>query len=437
MKIAVWHNLPSGGGKRALYDHVRGLLAKGHRVEAWCPPTADRVYLPLRNIVTEHVVDLDPKYFWSPEASTPGKSNPLRWAVWSRLRAMERHSKECADQINSRGFDLLLAACCMFYHTPVIGRFVDLPSVLYLQEPNRSFYESLPILPWLAPFWKAKQLLQFPFWRETFAHETRLIGCRVLAREERRNAMAFDEILVNSCFSRESVLRAFGVDSRVCYLGIDSTKFVNQKKKRESFAVFVGALLPPKNVEFLVQSLGKVAAPLRPKLILIANMVDPLYLERLTHLARNAEVVLQLKHRIEDAELLDTLNRARIMLYAPRLEPFGYAPLEANACGLPVIAVAEGGVRETIQDGVNGLVVDSDPAMMAAAVERIMLDDELHARLSAQAEVVAKSTWALGPAIDRLEQRLRVHGGNFDSEHRASEGRNDSVLSQQGEGAPV
>jgi len=35
MKIAVWHNLPSGGGKRALYHHVRGLVERGHRVESW------------------------------------------------------------------------------------------------------------------------------------------------------------------------------------------------------------------------------------------------------------------------------------------------------------------------------------------------------------------------------------------------------------------
>src|SRR5229473_3089346 len=58
MKIAIWHNLPSGGGKRALYDHVRGLVARGHEVEGWCPPTADRSYLPLSTIVPEHVVPL-------------------------------------------------------------------------------------------------------------------------------------------------------------------------------------------------------------------------------------------------------------------------------------------------------------------------------------------------------------------------------------------
>src|SRR5216683_2521051 len=58
MKIAVWHNLPSGGGKRALYDHVRGLVARGHSVEVWCPPTASRTFLPLDALVREHVVDL-------------------------------------------------------------------------------------------------------------------------------------------------------------------------------------------------------------------------------------------------------------------------------------------------------------------------------------------------------------------------------------------
>jgi glycosyltransferase involved in cell wall biosynthesis len=42
------------------------------------------------------------------------------------------------------------------------------------------------------------------------------------------------------------------------------------------------------------------------------------------------------------------------MAYAPRLEPLGLAPLEAGACGLPVVAVAEAGVRETVVDGITG-----------------------------------------------------------------------------------
>src|SRR6266576_2484235 len=406
MKIAVWHNLPSGGGKRALYDQVRGLVARGHQVEAWCPPTADRSYLPLSDVVAEHVVPLRVGSYLGPEVGLLRRMHPLRWNPWARLRDMDRHCKECARQINSKGFDLMFAACCLVFHTPQIGRFVEIPSVVYLQEPNRPFYEALPELPWLALSWKFRDLLRVQFLRGALIHTARLAGIRILAREERRNALAFDEILVNSFFSRESVLRAFALDSKVCYLGVDTGKFVNQGKKREHFAVALGALIPSKNVEFLVQSLARVSVTVRPKLLLIANTIQPSYLRRIRMLAGQLEVVFEIKNRIEDAELLDILNRARMMLYAPRLEPFGYAPLEASACGLPVIAVAEGGVRETVQDGVNGILVEHDPKIMAGAIERLVIDDELHHRLSMKALEFARASWSFDDSIDRLEARL-------------------------------
>ena len=57
------------------------------------------------------------------------------------------------------------------------------------------------------------------------------------------------------------------------------------------------------------------------------------------------------------------------MIYMPHNEPFGFAPLEANACGTPVVALAEGGVKETVVTGVNGtLVSDEDPRTVAAAI---------------------------------------------------------------------
>jgi glycosyltransferase involved in cell wall biosynthesis len=93
-------------------------------------------------------------------------------------------------------------------------------------------------------------------------------------------------------------------------------------------------------------------------------------------------------------------------VYAPRLEPFGFAPLEANACGLPVVAVSEGGLRETIRDGVNGLLVDDDPTAIARAVDRILTDAAYAARLSAGAEESVRREWSLPASIDRLEARL-------------------------------
>jgi glycosyltransferase involved in cell wall biosynthesis len=407
MRIAVWHNLPSGGGKRALYDHVSGLVARGHEIEAWCPPTADRSYLPLTAIVPEHVVPL-PGF----EASLQHGARPLlhrvRWNTWSKFGSMERHCRECARQMLGSKFDVLFAASCILYHTPPIGRFVELPSILYLQEPNRSLYEAQPELLWPAVNWTAQELFSVPFWRRSILRRVQLPGIRVLAREERNSALAFDQILVNSFFSRESVLRAFGIDSKVCYLGVDTNHFVFQSKPRESFVVSLGAIIASKNVEFLVDAVSKVSAPLRPRLVLVANTIDAAYFDCVKKRAERGHVSMEVRHRITDEQIVDILNRAMLMLYAPRLEPFGYAPLEANACGTPVIAVAEGGVRETVQDGINGLLVEHQPAAMAAAIERLMADRELHRQLSEQAQKRVKENWSLASSIDRLERRLKA-----------------------------
>lgn len=404
MRIAVWHNLPSGGGKRALYDQVRGLLARGHEVEAWCPPSADQDYLPLNRLVPEHVVPLGLK----PATGLLSKMNPLYWHTPLRLELMERHCRKAAEEIHRGGFDLLFAASCGFFFAPMIARHIRMPTALYLGEPFRPLYESLPELPWLAPSFRLKDWANWRYLAKAVIAELKLPGIRLQGREERRNAMAFDAILVNSLFSRESILRAYGIDSKVCYLGIDAEQFINRHQQREPIAVSVGMLNPQKNAEFVVRALAKVAARMRPKLVWVANMVHSPYLESVRRLAADADVDLEVKYRIDDAELVDILNRARVMVYAPRLEPFGYAPLEANACGVPVIAVAEGGIRETIEAGCNGVLVEHDPQCMAAAIEQLMSDDELHSRLSNQASELVRTKWRLEDANLRLEKRLNA-----------------------------
>jgi glycosyltransferase involved in cell wall biosynthesis len=406
MRIAVWHNLPSGGGKRALYDQVRGLVARGHEIEAWCPPTADQSYLPLSDLVREHIVPLSLEAHLKRPPSFSQKLHPVHWNARVRLRAMRQHCRQCARLINAGRFDLFFGAGCMFFHTPRIGRFIQIPSIVYLQEPHRPFYEPSPDLPWVAMPWTTRDLFDRLFWRKALLRKLRLPGMRIQAREERLDAMAYDRILVNSLYSRESVLRALGVNSRVCYLGIDTERFVNQHKARERFAICVGACIPNKNIELLISSLAKVPKANRPGLILVANIFSEPYLEGIQALAAQGGVKVELKLRISDPELIDLLNRARMMLYAPRLEPFGLAPLEANACGLPVIAVAEGGVRETILDGINGLLVEHDSESMARAIERLSVDDLLHRRLSEEAHRTANTKWSLPSSIDRLEESL-------------------------------
>src|SRR5688572_5896680 len=146
MRIAVWHNLPSGGAKRALYDHVRGLVGRGHTVESWCPPTADQTYLQLSELVPEHIVPVEP--FVNGWRRTVGDVLALRTYNMQRIAELDYYARSAADEINSRDFDLLFANTSLEMAVSSIGRYVDIPGVLFLQEPSRWLYEAQPNLIW-------------------------------------------------------------------------------------------------------------------------------------------------------------------------------------------------------------------------------------------------------------------------------------------------
>lgn len=402
MKIAVWHNLPSGGGKRALYYHVRGLVERGHEITCWSLDTADQSYLPLTEFAREHVVS------WRPSDGSR-KHRAGDWAEYDRaindMRAFDEASRLCAREIEAGDFDLLFANSALPYHVPFIVRHVRMPKLLYLQEPCRSLYEAAPILPWVAG---AEEHLERAdsLGPEQFKVEfPRLQALRLQAMQEWSNVRACDEVLVNSYFSRESVFRTYGIDSKVCYLGIDTSLFRDLALDRERFVVGLGSFHSTKGIDLAINAMSLLTHP-RPRLIWISNSGSKSYEEEMNKLACSLGVELTVKEAVSDAELVTILNRATLLLYTSRLEPFGFAPLEANACGLPVVAVAEGGVRETIKDGINGLLVDPEPPAIARAITRLLQNPDLTRQIGRQAAAHVQQIWNVESSVDRLEAYL-------------------------------
>jgi glycosyltransferase involved in cell wall biosynthesis len=403
MKIAVWHNLPSGGGKRALYYHVRGLVARGHQLSAWTLDTADQSYLPLSEFIPERVVRVESK---SHTRGVIDRLSPNYNQVIDEMRAFDEACKVCAREIDAGDFDLLFANSSVAYAVPYVLRHVRLQKVLYLQEPDRIMYEARPGLPWVdgAPEDLEQVSLFQP--RKLVASHPKLQTLRVKAKQEWLSARACDLMLVNSYFSRESMLRIYGVDARVCYLGVDTALFRDLRLPRESFVVGVGSFNPIKGIDLAVRALGSLPAP-RPALVWIANATCDQYQQQIGELARSVGVELKVLTAIRDDELVTTLNKATLLLYTSRLEPFGLAPLEANACGLPVVGIAEGGIRETIKDGVNGFLVDPEPEKIAHAAERLLRNPDLARQMGQQAIGHVQQNWNVEDSVDRLEQILR------------------------------
>jgi glycosyltransferase involved in cell wall biosynthesis len=89
---------------------------------------------------------------------------------------------------------------------------------------------------------------------------------------------------------------------------------------------------------------------------------------------------------------------AEVVACTPWYEPFGLTPLEAMACGVPVVTYAVGGLRESVVDGLTGLHVEPGhvPAL-ADALRRVCADHDLRERLSRAAShrVRAYYTWDL------------------------------------------
>jgi glycosyltransferase involved in cell wall biosynthesis len=402
MKIAVWHNLPSGGGKRALYYHVRGLVQRGHEVSCWSLDTADQSYLPLSEFAPERVVPTDSK--GRARTGLTGWLAPWYSAAVGRMQSFDEACQRCAEEIKAGQFDLLFANGSIGYHVPFITRHLEMKKVLYLQEPSRFLYEARPVLPWVSSAPEdLKSALFGP--RRLLANYPNLQTLRLQAKQEWLNVQACDRVLVNSYFSRESVLRAYGVDARVCYLGVDQTLFRHLGLEREGFIVGLGSLDPIKRVDLAVRAIALLPEP-RPPLVWIANSGNESYRDTINELARSLGVALRIRMAISDSELVATLNRAALMLCTSRLEPFGFAALEANACGLPVVGVAEGGLRETVKDGVNGFLVEPDAAAVARAVDQLLRNPSLAKQMGEAGIANVHEKWDVEQSVDRLETNL-------------------------------
>jgi len=209
-------------------------------------------------------------------------------------------------------------------------------------------------------------------------------------------------VLTNSYFTRESILRVYGLNSFVSYLGIDTDLFRPLDVPEENFVLSVGSCRPSKGYDFIIRSLALIEPEIRPKLIIISNFSLPEWKLYLEQLASELKVDLEILDLIDDKTLVLLYNQAKLVLYAPYMEPFGLVPLESMSCGTPVVAVKEGGVRETVIHNKTGLHVERDEKLFAAATIRLLSKDLERYKMSKISIKTVENFWTLEHAGNRL-----------------------------------
>jgi glycosyltransferase involved in cell wall biosynthesis len=235
---------------------------------------------------------------------------------------------------------------------------------------------------------------------------------RALRAADERNTRRASRLLANSRFTAENVASHYGLEAHVCYLGVDTHAFRPvASAKRQGVVLSVGAVRDGKGFDFLVEALARIPSGSRPALRVVANVDYEPERRRLAETARQRGVDLRFEIGVADETLVARYNEARLVVYAPVLEPFGLVSLEAMACGVPVVGVREGGVAETVVDGVTGRLVGRDESEFAEAVATLLADEPRRLELGREARRHALERWSWEDSALRLEHHLAAAAG--------------------------
>lgn len=394
MKIAVFHNLPSGGAKRGLYSFVKHLKDVGNQVDVHVPSTADENYLPLKGIV-------DRLHVYPVRRTALGLIvSSVRYALppFQSLADLKWTQQRMAEAINAGPYDVVFSEQDQFTMTPFLFRYLEKPTVYYCQQPSRGQDAVLTDASR-----SALLTAPVPVWKKAWRTHLR----RNILKIDRENASHAKYILANSYFSRETILRAYGLNSYVSYMGIDANLFRPRSAQKENFVLSVGGCQPHKGYDFTIRSLSLIDEQKRPKMVIVSNSTTKAWEAHLVQMAARLAVDLEVKKSVPDSELVRLYNQAKLFVYAALLEPFGLAPLEAMACGTPVVAVREGGVRESVVHKETGILTERDEPTFAAAVTELLQNDHLRKQMGDRGAEVVRNLWTLEQAGERLAWHLK------------------------------
>jgi glycosyltransferase involved in cell wall biosynthesis len=124
-------------------------------------------------------------------------------------------------------------------------------------------------------------------------------------------------------------------------------------------------------------------------------------------MAKDCDVDLTVRYRPSQLELVSLYGQALAVVFVPIMEPFGLVAIEAMASGTPVIGIKEAAVRESVIDGVTGILVDRDASQIAAAIIRLQQRKETRAEMGRQAIEHVRAHWTWERTIERYEEEVR------------------------------
>ena len=197
-----------------------------------------------------------------------------------------------------------------------------------------------------------------------------------LARWDAATAARADRFVAISRYVAGRIARYYNREASIVYPPVDTAFYRPAAVPPESHFLIVSALVPYKRVDLAIEACRLAGARLR----IAGDGPERAHLERL------ADGAVEFLGPLPDEAIRDEYRRA-LAVILPGEEDFGIVPVEAQACGRPVVAFGRGGAVETVIDGETGVFFpEPSAASLAAALERAAALRVDGARLRAHAE---------------------------------------------------
>jgi alpha-1,3-rhamnosyl/mannosyltransferase len=309
------------------------------------------------------------------ELSHGGRSPDGRFGVLVRglARELAYMPRGLRSEVRQSGAELLH---CM---SPLAPLKVDVPLVVTLYDA----------IGWDHPEWLSNaNVLQLK---------------RVLPRAVANNDTT---IVTSSEYSKLRIADALGLDPErvaVVPLGLDP-RFAPERSEQDThllerlgiddrFVLTVGTLQPRKNVEAAIAAFERLEGRDGLKLVIAGarGWHDDELLERIKRSEAAADIFALGK--VTDDQLIALYRGAECLVFPSRYEGFGFPPLEAMACGTPVLSTTNTSLAEAV--GAAAVEIDpDDPDQISDAIARVLASDELRAELTTRgAAQASRFTW--------------------------------------------
>lgn len=177
-----------------------------------------------------------------------------------------------------------------------------------------------------------------------------------------------DYFIANSKYTARRIKKIYGKDAIVIYPPVDIENFTLYEKK-ENFYLVASRMVPYKMIPLVVETFSK----LDRKLVVIGEGPDLNKVKQLAKGKKNIEILGYQPFEV----LKDYMQKAKAFIF-PAEEDFGIMPVEAMACGTPVIAYGKGGVTETVIDRKTGIFFyeQTTTSLMKAIEEFEKIEDK-------------------------------------------------------------